>query len=298
MSILQTFLDNQARFPSPHSPKTVKELIENWCNREKDVKELHGKWDAVEDRERLPHAWSYFSTVEHSHLYFGTRCFWAEEWLCESGHECLCADPIQESEPEAFLSTSLTRLHPDCNGLSSYSEEKRKPSKHLPLNHSNLGRLPREIHDLIISHLSLKDAISFCSSSRRLSKICDGRFWRSQTIRLHGCWLWELHGTNYFSMDDNWKGLLQLLSMNRSQIQQKAEPYWPSGDWDITEWRNTFLSKNAETGHESSDNAAFIEMPLGLMNRQRIWMCLETLGTKADWEIMEIQRRNSRSTRE
>ena len=248
--------------------------------------------ELYEDRgesRSLPSDWATRPSIEHSHLYFGARRFWTDPWDCVPGHEYLCADPTQEPESEAFLSTCLTRPHLNCNTLFSSSAVQVGSSEDVLLSRSELVNLPREIHDLIISHLSLKDALSFYSSSRKLSKICDGTFWRFQTIRLHGGWLWELRRPNSFSPDDNWKILLQLLTQNRSKIQEGAEPYWDS----------TVASKNAKTVHKSPDGAELstMSLPLGLRNRQRIWMCLESVGTKVNRRYPRVRHKMSRGRR-
>ena len=292
MDILQKFFDCQARSPSPSSPKSVEELINAWFIREKDSTELSILTAAHGISGRLPSDWACRPNVEHSHLYFGARRFWTDPWDCVPGHEYLCADPIQKSESGALFSTCLTRRHPNSNRLFSSYAEQVKSSEDFLSSHRDLVHLPREIHDLIISHLSLKDALSFYSSSRGLSTICDGTFWRFHTIRLHGCWLWELRDPNSLSRDDNWKGLLQLLNKTRSQIQEGAEPYW----------RGTVVASKMDktSGDRSPDSAALGEMalPLGLRNRQRIWMCLESLGTKADWEIMGQKYKSSKATQD
>lgn len=278
MTILQEFFNFRARSPSPHSPKSVKELIIAWCTRRKDSAQLSTVHGTRGGSRIVPSDWAIRPNVEHSYLYFGARRFWTDPWDCVPGHEYLCADPIDESKSEAFLSTYLNRPYPNCNSLFSSSTEQAKSSEDLPLSNSDLVHLPREIHDLIISHLSLKDALSFCSSSRQLSEVCDGTFWRLQTMRLHSCWLWELRSPKFSSPDNNWKGLLQLLTANRSQTQEGAEPYWYS----------QFLSKLIET-EEDGTELSKTALSIGLMNRQRIWMCLESLGTKADWEIVELE---------
>ena len=291
MEILQRFFDCQAKSPSPSSPKSVEELIIAWSIREKDSTALGIILAAHGRSGSLPSDWACRPNVEHSHLYFGARRFWTDPWDCVPGHEYLCADPTQESESRAFFSTCLTRQHPNSNSLFSSNTEQVKSSEDFPLSRSDLVHLPREIHDLIISHLSLKDAVSFCSSSRGLSAICDGTFWRFQTIRLHGCWLWELRSPNsLLSPGDNWKGLLQLLTKTRSQIQEGAEPYW----------RSTFVASEIDKtlGDRNPDSIELgkVALPLGLRNRQRIWMCLESLGTKAEWEIMGQKYKKSRAT--
>ena len=78
-------------------------------------------------------------------------------------------------------------------------------------------------------------------------------------MRLHGYWLWELRGPDYLSPDENWKGLLHLLTANRSQIQEGAEPYWHS----------TFANKSAETDHKSLVNGELRKVPLSLGLRNR-----------------------------
>ncbi|KAL8791729.1 MAG: hypothetical protein Q9195_005666 [Heterodermia aff. obscurata] len=273
MDILQKFLNYQASSPSPHSPKQIKELLIAWRTRQKDDSRLRAVYANTGEFRMLPPDAAEIPNVEHSHLYFGARRFWDDPWDSASGYEYLCADPTQESEPEAFLATCLTRPHQNCNSLFSSSAEHVKSSEDLLLSESDLVHLPREIHDLVISHLSLKDALSFCSTSQKLSEICDGTFWRLQTKRLHGCWLWELQNSVSFSLNDNWKMLLQILATSRSKIQGGAKPYW----------ENTFAGKDAETIHQSSDDAELskVSLPIGLRNRQRIWMCLESWVRKS-----------------
>lgn len=269
MDILQQFLDYQASCPSPHSPKRVKEVVVAWQKDQRDGIMFSELYEDRGESRSLRSNWEIHPNIEHSHLYFGARRFWTDPWDYVPGHEYLCADPTQEPESEAFLSTCLTRPHLNCNTLFSSSAVQVGSSEDVVLSRSELVNLPREIHDLIISHLSLKAALSFYSSNRKLSKICDGTFWRFQTIRLHGGWLWELRRPNSFSPDDNWKILLQLLTKNRSKIREGAKPYWDS----------TVASKNAKPVHKSPDGAELskVSLPLGLRNRQRIWMCLRFL---------------------
>ena len=123
MNILRKFFDYQARSPSSNAPKLAKELIIAWCTR---VNELSTMYAARGESRSLPSNWAMFPNVEHSHLYFGARRFWTDPWDCVPGYEYLCADPTEESESEAFLSTYLTRPHLNCDSLSSSSAEQLK----------------------------------------------------------------------------------------------------------------------------------------------------------------------------
>ncbi|KAL8679762.1 MAG: hypothetical protein Q9186_003978 [Xanthomendoza sp. 1 TL-2023] len=288
VNIVQKFIEYQDKSTSPHSPKSVKELIDIWCTRQKESSELRMAYAARGEIGKLPSDWASFPNLEHSHLYFGARRFWSDPWDCVPGYEYLCTDPTQESETETFLSTWLTRPQMYSNSLFSSSMEQPKSSEDSSLSHKEFVHFPREIHDLITSHISLKDAVNFCSSCRKLSKYCDSTFWRSQTMRLHRCWLWELRDPIAPILDGSWKELLQLLTTNRFQIQREAKPYW-----HIT------ATKDVETENRVPEIAepSKMPLPLGLQNRQRIWMCLESLGTKADWEVKEAQHKKPRGHR-
>ena len=98
----------------------------------------------------------------------------------------------------------------------------------------------------------------------------DTRFWRLHTLRLHGSWLWELQNHRRSFASANWKALLQTLTRARLEILMGAKPYW----------NDRPAAMNGETEKEGDGHAgsAVLSLPLGLTNRQRIWMCLECVG--------------------
>ncbi|KAL8795203.1 MAG: hypothetical protein Q9182_007557, partial [Xanthomendoza sp. 2 TL-2023] len=279
MVIVEKFIYYQGKFPSPKSPKLMKELIDMWCTSHKPSLESRTAY-AARAKGSIPLHWAVIPNVDHFHLYFGARRFWTDPWDCVPGYEYLCSDPIQESQTAALLSTWLTRSQPYSNCLFSSSAEALESSKEFSLSQRQFMHFPQEIHDLIISQISLKDALSFYSSSRKLSRYCNSTFWRSQTMRLHP-WLWELRDPNFIVADGSWKELLQLLTINRSQIQREAEPYWYTSTATNDDENENRSPDIAEPGKMS--------LPLGLKNRQRIWMCLESWGTKAPWEVEAVQ---------
>lgn len=287
MEILQTFVQYQSIICSTRLPKTLREFIEACNVRQDESIHLQLDFDTSGQRGNWPPAWTSLQKVEHSHLYFGARRFWTDPWDCEPGFEYLCADPIHELGVEAFISTVLAYHQPSRKCLSSLSSQQLEPPSKTLSSDDTFIRLPREIIDIVVSHLSLQDALSLCSSSRKLLDLSDSNFWRTQTIQLHGCWFWELRDHPMSSLKDNWKKLLQILTINRSRIREEAEPYWLT----------TFASKNDGTEGGSIDGAevTVLPLPLGLRNRQRIWMCLETVGTKAEWEMKAVRQKQPRS---
>lgn len=292
MTLLQRYTLHRSKYKSPHLPTTLREFVDACIARQNECDNLHSRLQAS-GRGPLPGNWGDFQNVEHSHLYFGARRFWTDPWDCEPGFEHLCADPISDSGIEAFISTCLARPQSSRNYLSAPSSEHLQPLQEMASSGNTFTRLPREMLDLIISYLSLLDALSLYSTSRNLVMLSDSRFWRFQTIQLHGCWFWELRDHLESSSNDNWKALLQMLEINYFKIQQGAEPYWLS---------STTVSENDGKTHGAARRRAeitLVPLPLGLANRQRIWMCLEGVGTKADWETKEDQpersgRRNRR----
>ncbi len=263
MILLQMFTQHQSQSPSPHLPTTLQGFIDICIARQNEGTNSHGRLEASRQGP-LPSNWASFQNVEHAHLYFGARRFWTDPWDCEPGFEHLCADPITESGSEAYISACLAR------------PQSSLPSKH-PLPENPFMRLPREVFDLIISRLSLRDALSLCSINRNLVNRSDKEFWRFQTMRLHGCWLWELRDYPSTSSNVNWRALLQVLETHRFRIQAGAEPYWLS----------TAASENdrMKRGPRRCAESSLVPIPLGLKNRQRIWRCLESVGSKADWEL-------------
>lgn len=285
MEVLNIFIRYQSILSLPHSPKTLQEFIDACFDRQNDSHDLYSKGWIPGVAGGLPSNWATFQNVEHSHLYFGARRFWADPWDCEPGSEHLCADPIHEPGAEAFISTSLAHPQSSIQASSSTTSEPGQPLWDTSSSHKTLTRLPRELLDLIVIYLPLRDALSLYSSSRELMNITDHNFWRSQTIRTHSCWFWELQDLPKSSSNKNWKALLQTLTVSRREIQQGAEPYW----------LDQSASQNDGTKNRStSAEAALMPLPLGIRNRQRIWMCLESVGTTAEWETKKVQHKKSK----
>lgn len=281
MKILQAFIQYQGKIISAHPVKSLRSFVDACFDRQNESIDLWQGSKASKRQIILPGNWATFQSVEHSHLWFGARRFWTDPWHCSPGFEYLCADPIREPGVEAFISTILALPQPSRKGSTSSSSKQLKPLPEASLSDHTIMGLPQEILNIIVAHLSLKDALSLCSSSQKLLDLSDSRFWRLRTIQLHGCWFWELRDRPVSPQNDNWKQLLQILTANRFAIEQGAEAYWLTRS----------SSKNDKTKYRSTDCAKpdLLPLPLGLRNRQRIWMCLECVGITAEWELKFIQ---------
>lgn len=280
MKILDIFIQNQIKSESLRSPRTIREFIDACIARQHESMAL---FDASWLLEPLPPHWATFQNVEHSHLYFGARRFWTDPWDCIPGFEQFCTDPIWEPNTEDFISTCLARVRSNEKCPSSSSSKQLRPlrEEEQPSSRNPFTCFPREILDLIVSHLSLREEVSLCSSSPKLLHFLNNRFWRFHTLRLHGCWFWELRHYPTSCQTKNWKDLLHALTLNRFQIQKGAEPFW--------------LAKSAIKNSDDRDingthsRTLVPPLPLGIWNRQRIWMCLEYIGTRAEWETKRIR---------
>ncbi|KAG6991441.1 hypothetical protein G7Y79_00052g087810 [Physcia stellaris] len=281
MKILEIFIRYQSKFASVHSPKTMQEFIDACFDRQEESIELCSKGWTPGVAGGLPSNWAAFQNVEHSHLYFGARRFWADPWDCKPGFEYLCADPMREPFAEAFISRYLARPPSSIHAFSSSTLDDTSSSG------KELMELPRELLDHIVTCLPLYDALNFCSTSRELLKLTGNNFWRSQTLQMHSCWFWELLDLPK-SSSKNWKALLQKLTASRREILEEAEPYWLDKPTSRDNGSINFSKRLAE--------AALLPWPLpfGIRNRQRIWMCLETVGMTAEWEVEKVQQNSSK----
>ena len=186
--------------------------------------------------------------------------------FCESiaRETCLTAQSKLESRNaksemfysiQSFVSACLAR--PQSSRKSTI--EQPQPPRNESSSSNTFLCLPREILDLTISHLSLRDALSLCSSSRELLHLTDSTFWRFWTLQSHGRWFWELQNYPKFSSKENWMLMLQILTASRFDILKGAEPYW----------LDTSGSKNDGTKNRSTNRAEdpLLPLPLGLRNR-------------------------------
>lgn len=212
----------------------------------------------------LPSDLDRFGTVPWSHVYFGARRFWTDPWDCEPGAEYLCADPLSALGAESFISACLAHR----------SSTQPKHQAIVPHN-SSFARCPAEILGLIVDCLSLQSTTRLYASSQGISSLLptsNSSFWRLKTLRLHP-WLWELRSHETSLLDPNWLFLLQTLTRSHRKIFQGAKPWWKN---------DPLASGNA--GEEEVEKSMNDEsLPIGLKNRQRIWMCLDNLDETEEW---------------
>ena len=191
--------------------------------------------------------------------------------------EYLCADPIHEPRTEQFISTCLA--HPQSSHQGQSSPSLQLELSELPPSTSRLICYPREILTLIASYLPLQSVLNLHAISRRLSSRLpptDTLFWRSRTLQLHSPWMWELHDISRSSSNANWKALLQILTTTRREILAGAKQYWYENLAIEDDKTGNRGDGDAEIAMKTS--ASLPSLPLGLKNRQRIWMCLECVG--------------------
>lgn len=268
LSLLRKYTEYQSSVGSSQSPVNIRKFVDACAARQEYSSKVHSAaWQSGQQAKLAP-GYPWFGSVEWSHLYFGARRCWESPWNCEPGTEYLCADPIYEPRIEQFIATCLA--HPQSSHQNQFSFSLSELSK----DESRLICCPREVLTLIAEYLPLQSALNLHAISRRLSSrlpAIDTRFWRSRTLQLHSSWMFELHSIDG-SSNANWRALLQILTTTRRQVLAGAKPYWydkPVIENDETEDR----------GNEDGDTAASLpSLPLGLKNRQRIWMCLECVG--------------------
>ncbi|KAL8954737.1 MAG: hypothetical protein Q9183_006957 [Haloplaca sp. 2 TL-2023] len=176
---------------------------------------------------------------------------------------------------ETFIATTLAHPVPHCKTVAS-NLISRNPLLEEPSSKSKLDCLPREILNMIIADLTLSDALSLCFTRKRLLGTLDSTFWRLQTLQTHACWFWELENRRFSSPQHNWRHLLRILTKSRFQLQQGAEAYWLPG--------SSNKKDEITLGTQNYTDPILSPLPLGLKNRQRIWICLQHLGVKAEWE--------------
>lgn len=273
--ILQRFTQYQSRFCLSNLPKSVREFFDACIACQKFSKKNHGRLWTCEQSDTRPPDYDRYGGVEWSHLYLGARRFWTDPWDCTPGQEYLCADPISELQIGQLVTQYLTRPKSSSQNIFSLS------TKQLPLQDSAPSKIPlmrcdKKILQLIASHLPLQSAINLHASSHRLSSLISAKesdFWRWHTLRLHGSWFWELcdhqDSSTETSSYTNWEELLQVLNLSRREIVKGAKRYW------LESPANEYIDAASNDEHISDKNTP--SLPLGLRNRQRIWMCLESL---------------------
>lgn len=283
VDLLQVFTQYQSSICSQY-PKSVKEFIDACATCQNLLKGEYGIIRTGKQNNRPPD-YGRYGCVEWSHLYFGARRFWTDPWDCETGQEYLCSDPITEPRADQFIRQCLVYPKSTSHHLFSFSIKQLQPQDS-PASKSPLMRCPSEILQLIASHLPLKSAINLHASSQQLSSLitpCEDKFWRFHTLRIHKSWFWELcvhHGpSTASSVSANWEEMLKILTASRRNIFKGAEPYWHNElDMDI----------EIVDRYENANNNA-PSLPLGLQNRQRIWMCLEALGIDSEPDMFEVE---------
>lgn len=294
--ILERFIQHQCQSGSPNLLKSVTEFVDACTACQEFSREEFSRIRQYNQRCLRPWDYDRYGSVEWSHLYFGARRFWSAPWGCEPGQEYLCADPMTEPEIDKWLARSLARPKLSFANLFSLSTSQLQlQSPDSVLGESPLMRCPTEILRLITSHLPLRSVIHLHASSRRLSAMIsenEGVFWRSHTLRLHSSWFWELEGynpdfssTNRVPSDANWQNLLIMLSLSRRKIMAGARPWWLASSSRI----NNDGDGDAAMGSNKKmqlENVLF-PLPLTLRNRQRIWMCLESLDVTG--ETVKVQ---------
>lgn len=273
--ILQRFTQHHSRYDSLKRPRSVKDFFDACIVCQQLSKKEYGRIWRCGQRDTRPPDYNRYGCVEWSHLYFGARRFWTDPWDCVPGQEYLCADPMSESQIDQQVTQCLARPKSNSQNLFSLSREQRQLQDLAP-SKSPLMRCPTEILQLIASHLPLRSAINLHASNHRLSSLISASerdFWRSHTLRLHGPWFWELWDYRGPSTESssytNWEQLLKMLDLSRREIVKGAQPYWlgsPAKE-----------HINAASNLEHSNDKDTLSLPLGLRNRQRIWLCLESL---------------------
>ena len=226
-----------------------------------------------------------YGYVEWSHLYYGALRFWANPWNCKPGDEYLCADPLSELKIDQFVTDCLGRSKSGSQNLFSIAQE-RLQLQDLAPSRSALTQCPTEILQLIVSYLPLRSAINLHACSYRLSSrivTSESNFWRSYTVRLHGLWFWELWNyqcspKDFFSYA-NWEHLLKVLSLSRRDILKEAQP----DRLELIPGTNLKMPRR----RERTEYTVAPLLPLGLRNRQRIWMCLESLDTSDEFRSLD-----------
>lgn len=285
VDLLHGFTQHQSSVRSPYLPKTIKDFVDTCAACQEFSKKEHGRIWTGKQRDSRPPDYDRYGCVEWSHLYLGARRFWTDPWDCEPGQEYLCADPIWELQTDQFITQCLACPKSTSQHLFSFSLEQLQLNDS-PLSKSPLLRCPSEILQLIASYLPLRSAIDLHASNRRLSSLinpCEDEFWRFHTLRIHGPWFWELwgrHGPLTGSSYANWEEMLKTLTASRRKILKGAEPYW----------HDKSVNAEIETTNNSGQNADIktLLLPLGLQNRQRIWMCLESLDVDSKSERLEV----------
>ena len=284
--ILERFVHYQSRFHSSNLPKSIKDFVDACMACQQFSSQESDRIWRCNERDSRPPDYNRYGCVEWSHCYFGARRFWTDPWDCEPGQEHLCADPLSEFNVDEWVSQCLARPKSSSSNLFSLSALQRQPQGFIR-SEGPLMRCPTEILRLIASHLPLRSAINLHASSRRLSAMINEKerdFWRSHTRRLHRPWFWELEGHQDPSAEvpsyANWETLLIALSRSRREIMKGAYPWWPA------------VSSNPNSDAAASEHD-MIEvntpsLPLGLRNRQRIWMCLEFLDVPAETGKLEV----------
>ena len=288
VDILQRFTQYQSGLARSNLPKSIKDFFDACIACKEFTKEESSRiFGRKYSGTRLPD-YGRYGCIEWSHMYLGARRFWSDPWDCVANQEHLCANPISEPQVDRWITECLARPKSSFQNLFSLATEPLQ-LQNSALGQGSLMRCPREILRLIASYLPLQSAINLHASSRQLSSLIvasEGDFWRSHTLRLHGAWFWELwdyQGSSIESSSNtNWEVLLIALSASRREIAKEAQPYWLES---TTNKHIDVLRK-----YERSSYKDLPSLPLGLRNRQRIWMCLESLDMDGKSEALKQDR--------
>lgn len=287
--ILQRFTHHQSLFQSSNLPKSVKEFFDACVACQRFSNEEYIRICTYNRRDTRPPDYGRYGCVDWSHIYFGARRFWADPWDCVPGHEYLCANPMSDSQIDRLVTRYLARPKSSSQHLFLIPINQAQVQESAP-NESPLMRCPTEILRSIAFHLPLRSAINFHASSHRLSTLIvanESDFWRSHTLRLHGPWFWELWDHQGSSGESssyrNWEELLKMLSLSRRKIMEGAQPYWlePPGNESI----------DTASKHEHNNDEDAPSLSLRLCNRQRIWMCLESLDIDGKSKPLEVDKK-------
>lgn len=290
--IFQHFTQHQSRSHSSNLPKSIKDFVDACVACQEFSKDewerIYGLKKCKSKNLRPPNYHHRQYSVEWSHLYFGARCFWDDYWTLDPRHIQLYADPESYPRIDPWIAGCLTLPKSSSPNLFSLTMLQLQPQDFIA-SQCPLMRCPTEILRLIASHLPLRSAINLHASSRRLSAMINESerdFWCSHTLRLHGGWFWELTGHRVRSTDAqpyaNWEMLLIILSLNRQVLIKGANIWWMSSTLEMTfvplmdMLARRKISERVKFQHGTM-KVKSKWLPGRLRNRQRIWMCLESL---------------------
>lgn len=287
--ILQRFTHHQSLSPSSNLPKSVKDFFDECVACQMFSLKEYRRIRRSNQGDTRPPDYPRYHSVEWSHLYFGARRFWEDPWDCMPGQEYLCANPMSDFHVHRLVTQYLARPKSSPQHLFSIPIEQWQFPDSAP-SESPLMRCPTEILQSFASYLPLRSAINFHASSRWLSTLIianESDFWRSHTLRLHGPWFWELWNhkgsSEELSSYRNWEELLKMLSLNRRRIIKGAQPYW------LESPANECIDTASECEDNDDENTPSVS--LRLRNRQRMWMCLESLDIDGMSKPLEVDKK-------